>query len=99
MKPAGADLRWRRDGADWILLHGRRRVGRVIPDAKWPGMFRSVMSGGLSDLAGLAWAKSAVLDAVAREIEYTAPSKSPAKEGSFSGQKPAHASNRVGAHR
>jgi len=32
MKPA---LTWHRDGADWILLAGRRRFGRVIPDSHY----------------------------------------------------------------
>jgi hypothetical protein len=27
-------LRWHRDGANWILLYGRRRMGRVIPDGQ-----------------------------------------------------------------
>ena len=83
---------WRRDGADWVLFHGRRRVGRVVPDAKWPGMWRSTMSGGLSDMAGITWAKSAVLDAAVRELEWSAhhrpaidPSKPQQKGGVFEG--------------
>jgi hypothetical protein len=46
-------LKWQRDGTDWILLYGRRRMGRVVPDGQYPGMFRSVKSQGLSDMANL----------------------------------------------
>ena len=64
-------LAWRRDGDDWILLAGRRRLGRVVPDSKYPGMWRSVKSDGqLSDLANLSWAKNAVLSAAERELEW-----------------------------
>jgi len=64
-------LTWHRDGADWILLAGRRRFGRVIPDSQYPGMWRSRLSGGrLSDMANLAWAKNAVLVAAERELEW-----------------------------
>jgi hypothetical protein len=45
-------LRWKRNGADWLLYLDRRRFGRVVPDGKWAGMYRSVLpSGGLSDMA------------------------------------------------
>jgi hypothetical protein len=70
---AAARLQWKRSGNGWLLYLGRRRFGRVVPDAKWPGMFRSVLSsGGLSDMANLAWAKNAVLDAAMRELEWEA---------------------------
>jgi hypothetical protein len=86
-------LTWRRDGEDWILLAGRRRFGRVVPDGKWPGMWRSRLSGGrLSDMANLAWAKNAILVAAERELEWedrqraaTAPPKCPQKRGVFEG--------------
>jgi hypothetical protein len=66
-----AGLRWHRDGADWVLLAGRRRFGRVVPDGKYPGMWRSVLSGGrLSDMANLAWSKNAVLLAAEREMDW-----------------------------
>jgi hypothetical protein len=69
----GAKLQWKHNGNDWVLRLGRRRFGRVIPDAKHPGLFRSVLSGGrLSDMANLAWAKNAVLDAAVRELEWDA---------------------------
>lgn len=67
-------LAWRRDGNDWILLAGRRRFGRVVPDPKYPGMWRSVKSDGrLSDLGNLSWAKNAVLIAAQRELEWEDP--------------------------
>jgi hypothetical protein len=62
---------WKRDGADWLLYLGRTRFGRVVPDAKYPGMYRSVMPDGrLSDMANLTWAKNAVLMAAERELEW-----------------------------
>jgi hypothetical protein len=91
MKPA---LTWRRDGADWLLLAGRRRFGCVIPDSQYPGMWRSRLSGGrLSDMANLAWAKNAVLVAAEREMEYEArvaiaPPKCPENRGVFATTRP-----------
>ena len=82
-------LTWRRDGSDWVLFLDRRRFGRVVPDSRYPNMWRSVLSGGrLSDMANLAWAKNAVLVAAERETEYAArvantPSKCPEKRGVF----------------
>jgi hypothetical protein len=68
---AAARLQWKRSGNGWLLYLGRRRFGRVVPDTKYPGMFRSVLSGGrLSDMANLAWAKNAVLDAAVRQLEW-----------------------------
>ena len=66
-------LAWRRNGNDWVLFDGRRRFGRVVPDQKYPGMWRSVKSRGrLSDLSNLSWAKNAVLVAAERELEWGA---------------------------
>jgi hypothetical protein len=87
----GASLIWRRDGADWVLFSGRRRVGRVVADSKYAGLWRSVLSGGrLSDRANLAWAKNAVLMAAERELEWEdrqraaiAPPKCSEKRGVF----------------
>jgi hypothetical protein len=94
-KPAliGAKLQWKRNGNEWVLYLGRRRFGRVVPDAAWPGMFRSVLSGGRpSDMANLAWAKNSVLDAAVRELEWEArhnaatdPRKSQENGGVFGG--------------
>jgi len=85
----GASLIWRRDGADWVLFLGRRRFGRVVPDSKYAGVWRSVLYGGrLSDRANLAWAKNAVLMAAERELDWEdrqraaiAPRKCPEKRG------------------
>jgi hypothetical protein len=67
----GSKFGWRKDGADWILLAGRRRLGRVLPDRKHCGMWRSIKSRGrLSDIANLSWAKNAVLVAAEREVEW-----------------------------
>jgi hypothetical protein len=55
-------LQWRRDGADWILMSGRRCFGRVYPDGTHPGMWRSTLPNGRpSGMANLAWSKNAVL--------------------------------------
>jgi hypothetical protein len=41
----GCDLTWRYDGADdWVLLHRRRRMGRVVPDNEHPGMYRVALA-------------------------------------------------------
>ena len=93
MKPA---LTWRRNGADWVLLTGGRRFGRVVPDSKYPNMWRSVLSGSrLSDMANLTWAKNAVLVAAEREMEFedrlrsvSTPSICPEKRGVFQGTAP-----------
>jgi hypothetical protein len=67
-------LKWVRDGADWVLMSGRRRMGRVAPASQ--GMWRSVKSGGrFSDVAGLSWAKDAVMAAATRELEWSASRK------------------------
>jgi hypothetical protein len=87
-----SELRWRRDGADWVLMAGRRCMGRVVPDARYAGMYRSLLSRGrLSDMANLAWAKDAVLAAAERELEWgarhqpaTDPRKCPESGGVFS---------------
>ena len=82
-------LKWQHDGAGaWVLLHGRRRMGRVVPDAAYPSMWRSVKSRGLSDMANLSWAKDAVVGAALRELEWrvaqdaaTDPRKCPENRG------------------
>jgi hypothetical protein len=92
----GTSLTWRRDGADWVLLSGRRRFGRVVPDSQYPGMWRSTLSAGrLSDMANLAWSKNAVLVAAERELEFEnrqrlckPPPKCPQKAGVFEGAAP-----------
>ena len=77
MTDVGSTLAWRRDGNGWLLLAGRRRMGRAVPDQKYPGMWRSVKSGRrLSDMANLSWAKNAVLVAAERELDFDARQRS-----------------------
>ena len=67
----GSQLKWARDGSDWVLLRGRRRMGRVTPDQQYPGMWRSPKSGGrISDMANLSWAKDAVMAEATRELAW-----------------------------
>jgi hypothetical protein len=78
-------LQWKRDGAAWILFYNKRRIGKVVPDDQWPGMFRSTKAGGrLSDMANATWSKSAVLEEAMRDLTWDAahtPAKCPANEG------------------
>jgi hypothetical protein len=73
----GFDLRWHRDdGAAWVLMHKRRRMGRVVPDDKHRGMYRLVLSRGrLSDMANLSWAKDAAMAAALRELVWEVSQK------------------------
>jgi hypothetical protein len=32
-----SQLKWKRDGNDYVLLRGRRRMGRVTQDLEYPG--------------------------------------------------------------
>src|SRR5262249_46143892 len=59
-------------GDAWILRYRRRRMGRVIPDKDHQGMWRSVKSSGLSDMANLSWAKDAVMIRALMELAYEA---------------------------
>ena len=43
-----SQLKWKRDGSDWVLLRGRRRMGRVTQDLEYPGMWRSPKSADVS---------------------------------------------------
>jgi hypothetical protein len=43
-------FKWKRHGAEWRLYRDRRVVGHVVPDAKWLGMWRVKLPGGLSDM-------------------------------------------------
>jgi hypothetical protein len=95
-------LTWRRDRDGWLLLAGRRRFGRVVPDQKHDDMWRSVKScGQLSDMANLSWAKNAVLLEAERELEFedrqrraTDPSDCPVNGGPFAGSSPLVRQNR-----
>jgi hypothetical protein len=55
------DLTWKRHGTEWRLYRDRRVVGTVVPDAKWPGMWRAQLPGGLSDMANLTRARDGAL--------------------------------------
>jgi hypothetical protein len=50
-------LKWRRDGDAWLLLYGRRRMGRIVP--------------GVDDL-NISRAKDRVLAQAVREVAYPA---------------------------
>jgi hypothetical protein len=57
--PAKTEV-WQRSGADWLLYRDRRIVGRVIPDANWPNMWRVRRAdGSTSDMVNLTRAKDA----------------------------------------
>ena len=94
-------MAWRCNGADWILFHRRRRMGRVVPDEQHRGMYRIALYGGrLSDFANLPRAKDSALAAATRELEFedhehvqTTP-EMPTKRGVFSGFIVADASKR-----
>ena len=66
-----AEFQWKADGDSWVLLCGRRKLGRVVPDKVYPGMWRSTMpDGGLSDMANLTRARHALMHSARREIAY-----------------------------
>jgi hypothetical protein len=66
-----SQLKWKRDGSDWVLVRGRRRMGRVTPDHQYPGMWGSPKSGGcVSDMANLSWTKDAVMAEAIRELAW-----------------------------
>jgi hypothetical protein len=69
--PLARSLVWRKTTRGWRLFAGKRHFGDVVPDAKYPGMWRSILSGDrLSDMANLSWARNVVLEAAVREIEW-----------------------------
>jgi hypothetical protein len=68
-----SQLKWKRDGSDWVLLRGRRRMGRVTSDPQFPGMWRSPKSGGrMSDMANISWAKDDIMAEAIRELAWDA---------------------------
>ena len=81
---ARSQLKWTREGDGWILLYRRRRMGRVVPDKDHQGMWRSVKSSGLSDMANLCWSKDNVMAQAIREVAWNAandPQKCPVNRG------------------
>ena len=85
-------LKWQRDGGNWLLLFNRRRVGRVVPDSRYPKMYRSVRADGrLSDMANLSRAKDAALGAAIRDLAWdtaNSPRKAQQIGGVFSAPSP-----------
>jgi hypothetical protein len=82
---ARSQLKWTREGDAWILLYRRRRMGRVVPDKDHQGMWRSVKSSRLSDMANLCWSKDNEMAQAIREVAWDAandPQKCPVKRGS-----------------
>lgn len=66
-------LRWQRHGSEWVLVSGRRRMGRVVPDGHLAGMYRVALSAGrVSDAANLSRAKDLVMAAAIRELVWEA---------------------------
>jgi hypothetical protein len=46
-----------RDGAAWVVRRGRTELARVVPDAKYPRMWRvRSPEGRLSDMVNITWA-------------------------------------------
>ena len=72
---ARSQLKWRRDGNAWVLLYGRRRMGRVVP-----GMYEEAQLHCLN----LSRAKDRVLAQAVREVAWeraTDPRKCPENRG------------------
>jgi hypothetical protein len=78
---SSASLRWKSEGKGGSrLLLGNRCFGRIVPDSRYRGMWRSVMpNGSLSDMANIAWAKHAVIMQACRELEYEQATRHPQK--------------------
>jgi hypothetical protein len=71
------ELAWKKEGEDWVLRFGKRNMGRVVPDKRYPNMWRPALSEGcVGDMANLSWACSVTLDAATRELEWE-PSRRP----------------------
>ena len=85
-------LKWQLDGGNLLLLCNRRRVGRVVPDSRYPKMYRSVRADGrLSDMANLSRAKDAALGAAIRDLAWdtaNSPRKAQQIGGVFSAPSP-----------
>ena len=83
------EFQWKQIGAEWRLFHARRIVGRVVPDGKYPGMWRVKLPGGLSDMVNLSRARDAAREAAAWRIERSRNATESAKkvvqfQGAFS---------------
>jgi hypothetical protein len=55
-------LTWVRHGTAWLVRHSGTELARVVPDEKYPGMWRvRSPDGRLSDMANITWAKDAAV--------------------------------------
>jgi hypothetical protein len=65
---------WERHGIEWRLYRDRRVVGRVVPDAIYPGvMWRVQLPGGLSDMVNLSRARDAAVAWAAAPFRHKVP--------------------------
>jgi len=56
----GQNLTWVQQGVAWAVRHCGTELARVVPDEKYPGMWRvRSPDGRLSDMANITWAKDA----------------------------------------
>ena len=63
------DLKWRDDGDGLVLRHGRSVLLHVVPDARWPGMWRIRRHDGrLSDMLNISRAKDAARSIALAEL-------------------------------
>jgi hypothetical protein len=66
------------------LMHGKRRMPiEVLPDNKWPGMYRVHYQGNVSDMVNLTRAKDAAVAMVAASLNALQKARSfpPARRG------------------
>ena len=62
----------------YAVEHAVARLGRVVPDSRYPKMYRLVRADGrLSDMANLSWAKDAVLGSAIRDLAWDAANRPP----------------------
>ena len=63
-------LSFRRDGTGLAVCHGRAVVVRVVPDERWPGMWRvRYPDGRLTDLVNITRAKDAAFSIALRILQ------------------------------
>jgi hypothetical protein len=65
-------LTWRKGARGWKLYLRSRCFGEVVADRGERGMWRVVLSRGLSDYANLSWARSTVFEVALRDIAWEA---------------------------
>jgi hypothetical protein len=54
-------LKWRADADGFDLSYGTALLARVVPDLTWPGMYRVLWHGQVSDMTNLSRAKDAAV--------------------------------------